>query len=68
MFVPQSTTGYVVALEAGCWLSQWSGDPGRTRKKHWARQYKTLHGARIALGFARKYRPFENAQILPYVV
>lgn len=54
---------YIVKLNPKCWLAPWSGDPGRTCVKKNARRYKTLRGARIALGLARQYRPFEGANI-----
>jgi len=57
--------GVVVELEPGCWIAPWSGDPGRTTVKRKARVYKSWRGARIALGLARKYRPFKNAAIRP---
>lgn len=47
------------------WLAPWSGDPGRTSVRELARKYDTEHGAKIALGLARKYRPLPGAKIIP---
>lgn len=57
------TEGWVVELEAGCWLSGTLGDPGRTLRADRAKRYETAQGAKIALGLARKFRPFVNASI-----
>ena len=54
----------IVRLEDGVWLAPWSGDPGRTLIKRAARLYATERGAAIALGMARKHRPFKNAVIM----
>ena len=57
------TMKYIVELENGVWLADWPGDPGRTLVRENAKQYTTEHGAAIALGMARKFRPFKNAII-----
>jgi hypothetical protein len=57
---------YVVELENNCWLAPWSGDPGRTIVSQNARVFGSRHGARVALGFARKHRPFPNARVLKH--
>ncbi len=57
--------GFIVELQQGVWLAPWQGDPGRTLVKHSARVYQTEHGARVALGIARKCRPFAKARIVP---
>jgi len=68
-YVPtQPRRGYLVELEEDVWLAPWSGDPGRTTVKHCAKRFPTRHGARVALGWARKHRPFENAKIEMYCV
>ena len=54
---------YIVELETGVWLADWPGDPGRTLVKESAKRYATNHGAAIALGLARKFRPFKSAVI-----
>lgn len=54
---------FIVELEKGVWLADWSGDPGRTLLKKNARQYATRRGASIALGMARKFRLFKDAVI-----
>ena len=38
----------------GWHIAPWEGDPGRTRKKENAKQYSTLHGAKIARGRIKK--------------
>ena len=48
------------------YLAPWSGDPGRTHVLTSARIYATERGARIALGMARRYRPFAFAEIVTY--
>jgi hypothetical protein len=55
--------GYIVEIDKGVWLAPISGDPGRTLVKTYARVYKSVRGAKIALGMARRYRPFENGII-----
>jgi len=55
---------YVVELEEGVWLAPWRGDPGRTLVKKEARLFGSRHGARVALGFARRYRTFAKAKIV----
>ena len=54
---------YVVELQEGCWLLPGGGDPGRTLVFESAKRYNTEKGAKIALGIARRYRPFLNAKI-----
>jgi hypothetical protein len=46
---------YVVRLSDESWLAPWKGDPGRTSVLHNARIYETEHGARTALGIARRW-------------
>lgn len=53
---------YIVELEEGVWLATWQGDPGRTLVKESARQFGSRHGARVALGSARRYSPFPHAK------
>ena len=55
---------YIVELDKNVWLAAWSGDPGRTLCLENVKTYKTLRGAKIALGMARKYRPFKNAECI----
>lgn len=65
---------YIVMLEVSrnelsqvllrVWLATWAGDPGRTYTRACARRYATQRGARIALGMARRFRPFPNARIV----
>ena len=55
---------YIVELSPGCWLGPWPGDPGRTLVERTANRYATKRGASIALGMARKFRPFLNAKIV----
>ena len=55
---------YIVELDKNVWLAAWSGDPGRTLCKGNARIYKSYHEATVALGMARKYRPFKNAECI----
>ena len=58
---------WIVELWDGCWLSTWSGDPGRTLVKDSAKQYKTEFGANCALGRAKRLFPnrdYSNSRIL----
>ena len=54
---------YIVELELGVYLAPWSGDPGRTLVESTARLYRTERGAQIALGKARRFRPFQHALV-----
>ena len=53
-----------VLLEKGCWLADWSGDPGRTILEENAKEFKTRRSANMAIKRARRYRPFEAAEII----
>jgi len=33
------------------WIADWEGDPPRTLKIENAKEYKTLHGAKVARGY-----------------
>ena len=56
---------YIVELYNGCYLATHSGgDPSRTALRYSAKEYKTKRGANIALGLARRFRPFKNARVL----
>ena len=55
---------FIVKLQDGLYLAEWAGDPGRTCCRWLAREYKTKVGAAIALGMARRFRPFKGARIL----
>jgi len=57
-----TTMKYIVELEKGVWLATDPGDPPRTLVKEYAKQY-TKAGAYVALGRARKLRPFKNARV-----
>lgn len=55
--------GFIVAIEAGCWLADWPGDPGRTTIKTAAKVFPTEKSAKAALAQARRYRKFLRAEI-----
>ncbi len=57
---------YIVVLEQGVYLAL-GGDPGRTTVPGSARRYSTRKGAGIALGMARRFRPFLDAYIVSMV-
>lgn len=61
----KANEGWTVELEAGVWLAPWKGDPGRTLVGDSAKGFGTRHGARAALGQARRHRPFARAEIHP---
>lgn len=55
---------FIVELEYGVWKAESRGDPGRTMVRARAKKYSSQRGAKIALSFARRYRPFANAKII----
>ena len=55
--------GFVVELEPGVWLAEWSGDPGRTCDRRNAKVYVTEVEAIRGKARARRMRPFRNAKI-----
>jgi len=55
---------YIVKLENGCWIADWEGDPGRTVVEENAKLFTSYSSAKKALEKARKYRMFENAEII----
>lgn len=61
----QPAARYAVVLEPGVWLASWAGDPGRTLDLANAALFATHYEARVALGGARHYRPFEGAMVQP---
>lgn len=58
---------YIVELQKGCWIAQWSGDPGRTLVKTSARVYKDISRATYGLAWARRFSPFKKAKIVEVV-
>ncbi len=52
-----------VQLEAGVWIADWEGDPGRTLAEENAKKFASITEAQTALTESRKYRPFKNAII-----
>ena len=54
---------WIVELEPGVWMAQGNGDPPRTCIAEHARKFDVWTIARIALGYARTFRPFANARI-----
>jgi len=59
---------YIVELEEGCWIAPWGGDPGRTGKQENAQIFSGRASAQKLLDNAQRYRPFENARIVPVIV
>ena len=58
---------YVVELQAGCWLSNWKGDPGRTLVLDSAKKFNFKLKAEKALEKAKKdnpFRAFTTAQVV----
>lgn len=60
---PPVPADWVVELEHGVWISDVSGDPGRTVVFQNAKHFETQRDAEIALRKARRYRRFANAVI-----
>lgn len=56
---------FIVEIEAGCWLADWSGDPGRTINRDHAKVYLTARSAKSALTAARRNRKLPFAKIIP---
>lgn len=54
---------FLVRLEPGCWIAEWTGDPGRTTVKASARSFPTERSARRALSKARRFREFPKAVV-----
>jgi len=49
---------YIVELYGGTqFLATWSGDPGRTCIKEYARRYRSRHAAVCALRYAKYHYP-----------
>lgn len=55
---------YIVQLEGNLYLAPWEGDPGRTLKYDSAMVFKNKKQAKKELIKARKFRKFENAEII----
>jgi len=53
-----------VLLEKGVWIADGEGDPPRTTVEENAKNYDNIKDALAALAEARKFRPFENAEIV----
>lgn len=58
---------YLVELEKDVWLASLDGDPGRTLVKENAEKFKTKRKADEAIIFARTFRPFLKAEVVPSV-
>jgi hypothetical protein len=54
---------WIVQLEAGVWLAQWAGDPGRTLVRETAKRFPSITSARRGLDGARRLRFFPQARI-----
>ena len=52
---------YIVELSQDVWRSSF----GRTLVMREAKKYETKHGAKVALGIARRERPWRYARIVP---
>lgn len=58
---------FIIKIWTNCWISDWSGDPGRTGVEKSAKQYKTRLGAEMAAKYYtmkyKKYRPYMEPEI-----
>lgn len=55
---------FVVMLEQGVWIANWSGgDPSRTLKITHAKRYPSISSATYALARARRYNDYKTAEI-----
>ncbi len=57
---------FIVELEKGVYLAPWYGDPGRTLVRERAREYPTRNLAGKGIDFARKFREFDEARVIPF--
>lgn len=55
---------YVVELEHGVWLAEWSGDPGRTLDRSNAKVYANYEDAVRGRARSRRMRKFADAKII----
>ena len=62
------TRRYIVKLHNGCWIATWDGDPGRTCQEQNAKRFRLKGCAYLALMAARRFRPFEDAEIVSVMV
>lgn len=56
---------FIVELEPEVWLAEGIGDPCRTLRREFARQFSAESLAAQAITRARQYRPFAEAKVLP---
>lgn len=56
---------FIVELEPKVWLADGIGDPCRTLRREFARQFSAETLALQAISRARQYRPFSEAKVLP---
>jgi hypothetical protein len=59
-----SAHGYIVELEPGVWLAEWSGDPGRTLERASAKVYPSEVAAINGKARASRYRKFWGAKVI----
>ena len=59
---------YIVELFGGSqFIATWSGDPGRTRVRAFAKRYKSEHAAKCAIAWNKRMFPsrdFSNANVV----
>lgn len=55
---------WIVELEPGVWLAEWSGDPGRTTQREYAKEYSSEAAAINARARARRLRKLPNARLV----
>lgn len=55
----------IVELEPGVWIAPGKGDPSRTTDKANAEIFETWKEGLRQLGFARHWRPFRRARVVP---
>ncbi len=53
-----------IQLEDGVWLTDGQGDPPRTLVEDNAKDFLTMEEAVVALGKAREFRPFLDAEFV----
>jgi hypothetical protein len=58
-------TKWIVELEPGIWIACRAYPFRFTGNRCAAAEYTTQRGAQIALGLARKHRPFQDAKVIP---
>ena len=58
---------FTVEIDTGVWISKFACDRGFTGNKDHAKQYKTMQGAKVALGIMVRRYQFTGKQIISVI-